>query len=245
MSFCSGKRRSNQIIGSEPLRQEIGERYDMIKRADIEDADVLTALAIRMWTDNDPDELAEEFRQLIKREDAACFLKFIDDRPIAFAQCQLRHDYVEGTDSSPVGYLEGVFVSEGYRRNGYAAQLLAACEKWAKEKGCTEFASDCELANADSQRFHLAVGFAETNRIIEASKELLRETGENELNDFNKTLNTEFSAAADCGYVYYKDGNDDHSFIGNGCAFVEHDGKWYLSYTTIMNAELITYLDIY
>ncbi|WP_297960160.1 hypothetical protein [uncultured Ruminococcus sp.] len=80
---------------------------------------------------------------------------------------------------------------------------------------------------------------------VSLTEELLRETGENELKDFNKTLNTEFSAAADCGYVYYKDGNDDHSFIGNGCAFVEHDGKWYLSYTTIMNAELITYLDIY
>jgi len=80
---------------------------------------------------------------------------------------------------------------------------------------------------------------------VSLTEELLRTTGENELADFNKTLNTEFSSAADCGYVYYKDGNDDHSFIGNGCAFVELDGRWYLSYTTIMNAELITYLDIF
>ena len=80
---------------------------------------------------------------------------------------------------------------------------------------------------------------------VSLTEELLRTTGENELADFNKTLNTEFDSAADCGYVYYKDGNDDHSFIGNGCAFVELDGRWYLSYTTIMNAELITYLDIF
>lgn len=144
----------------------------MIRRACLEDADVLAALAIQMWTDNDPDELTEEFRESMKNEDAACFLKFINDQPIAFAQCQLRHDYVEGTDSSPVGYLEGLFVAEEHRRKGYATELVAECEKWAKEKGCTEFASDCELDNVDSLRFHAAMGFKETNRIICFKKEL-------------------------------------------------------------------------
>lgn len=77
------------------------------------------------------------------------------------------------------------------------------------------------------------------------SEELLKPIGENELNDFNKTLGTQFKSANECGIVYYKDGNDEHSFIGNGCAFVELDGRWYLSYTTVMNIELITYLDIF
>ena len=138
----------------------------MIKRADIEDASVLASLAIRMWPDNDPDDLAEEFRELIGNEDAVCFLKYSGGRPVAFAQCQLRHDYVEGTDSSPVGYLEGIYVAEGYRNCGFAAELLAECEQWAKRKGCCEFASDCELDNAVSQKFHLAMGFEETNRIV-------------------------------------------------------------------------------
>ncbi|MDO5117672.1 MAG: GNAT family N-acetyltransferase [Eggerthellaceae bacterium] len=144
----------------------------MIKRANTEDAEALAALAIQMWAGNDLDELAEEFRDLMEREDTACFLTYQDNEPIAFAQCQLRHDYVEGTNSSPIGYLEGIFVSEGYRKRGYAAELLAECEKWAKEKGCTEFASDCELENVDSQRFHLAMGFKEANRIICFTKEL-------------------------------------------------------------------------
>lgn len=47
-----------------------------------------------------------------------------------FAQCQLRHDYVEGTDSSPVGYLEGIFVKQEHRKQGYAKELLAKCEEW-------------------------------------------------------------------------------------------------------------------
>ena len=95
------------------------------KKSRYGDADVLASLAIQMWTDNDSDELTEEFRQLTEKEDAACFIKYIGNKPVAFAQCQLRHDYVEGTDSSAVGYLEGIFVSEGYRRKGYAAELDA------------------------------------------------------------------------------------------------------------------------
>ena len=64
------------------------------------------------------------------------------------------------------------FVTNEYRKNGFAAELLAECEKWAKERGCTEFASDCELDNVDSLKFHLAMGFEETNRVICFKKEL-------------------------------------------------------------------------
>ncbi len=144
----------------------------MIKRAGIEDAGDLANLAIQMWADNDPKDLEAEFRKLAKNDEAACFIKYADDKPIAFAECRLRRDYVEGTKSSPVGYLEGIFVSEGYRKKGYAAELLSECEKWAKAKGCSEFAGDCELDNTDSLRFHLAVGFEEANRIICFRKEL-------------------------------------------------------------------------
>ena len=76
-------------------------------------------------------------------------------------------------------------------------------------------------------------------------EENLKATGENELKDFNKTLSTEFTGGSDCGHVYYQDGNEENSFVGNGCAFVELDGRWYLSYSSVMNAELITYMNIY
>lgn len=143
-----------------------------MKKAETDDAEVLAGLAIQMWTDHVLADLTEEFRQLARNDDAVCFIQYVDDKPIAFAQCQLRRDYVEGTASSPVGYLEGIFVSEGYRKQGFAAELLSACENWAKEKGCREFASDCELDNADSLKFHMALGFEEANRIICFKKDL-------------------------------------------------------------------------
>ena len=138
----------------------------MIKQAGRTDSAALAALALRLWSDRSFDELKSEFDSLLETEDAACFIVFAGEKPAGFAQCQLRRDYVEGTETSPVGYLEGIFVLEAYRHKGYAKELLSACESWAKGKQCTEFASDCELENADSLAFHLALGFEEANRII-------------------------------------------------------------------------------
>ena len=68
--------------------------------------------------------------------------------------------------------MEGVFVRTEFRHRGLAQQLLGACENWAREKGCTEFASDCELGNDASLNFHLSMGFTEVNRIVCFTKTL-------------------------------------------------------------------------
>ncbi len=119
-----------------------------------------------MWDSATLAELETDFLKIISSGVSVCFIKYSENVPIGFAQCSLRNDYVEGTNSSPVGYLEGVFIKEGYRNKGYASELLLACEKWAKNMGCSEFASDCELDNTNSQKFHLSMGFDEANRII-------------------------------------------------------------------------------
>lgn len=144
----------------------------MIKRGKEEDISVLAELAIQMWESHSAAEMAEDLAEIMAKEDAQFFIKYEQKIPVGFAQCQLRHDYVEGTESSPVGYLEGIFVRADYRHRGYAGELLRECEKWAREKGCREFASDCELVNEDSRRFHMAMGFSEANRIICFTKEL-------------------------------------------------------------------------
>lgn len=144
----------------------------MIVKAKIEDSAVLAALAKKLWHSHTLPELEAEFRELLESAEAVCFIKYSDDKPVGFSQCQLRYDYVEGTHSSPVGYLEGIFVLPEYRKKGIAGELLASCEKWAKEKGCREFASDCEIHNTDSLNFHKALGFDEVNRIICFKKDL-------------------------------------------------------------------------
>ena len=137
-----------------------------IRRAAPADLAHVLRLALLLWPDNEPEALSAELTALLARRDAAVFLCEWDGAAAGFAQCQLRRDYVEGCETSPVGYLEGVYVEEAHRREGAASALLAACQDWARAQGCREFASDCELVNADSLRFHLRAGFEETNRII-------------------------------------------------------------------------------
>lgn len=144
----------------------------MIRNALLSDAATVAALAQQLWPHHEAAQLQEEFEPLLEDANAAVFLAFSDDMPVGFAQCQLRHDYVEGTASSPAGYLEGIFVVPAYQKQGIARALLASCEKWAKEQGCVEFASDCELSNTNSLRFHLSMGFEEANRIICFTKTL-------------------------------------------------------------------------
>ncbi len=143
-----------------------------VYKAKEEEALEVAKLAIQMWEDNVLEELAAELAELMKSPEAVVFLGEVDGHAIGFAQCQLRHDYVEGTETSPVGYLEGIFVEEKFRKQGIAKQLLAACENWAREQGCTEFASDCELDNTGSLKFHLSLGFEEANRVICFTKSL-------------------------------------------------------------------------
>ena len=144
----------------------------MIRKANVSEASLVAKLAIQMWEDNTIEGLTEELAEIIASPESAVFLMYDGEKAIGFAQCQLRHDYVEGTDSSPVGYLEGIFVEEDYRNKGYAKKLLKQCEAWAKGLGCTEFASDCELENTGSLAFHLKMGFVEANRIICFTKKL-------------------------------------------------------------------------
>ena len=144
----------------------------MIRKAESKDLLILAELACQLWPDHAVEEMRSEFADMIAKPGAAFFLAYADATAVGFAQCQLRYDYVEGTDSSPVGYLEGIYVADGYRQQGFARELLTACESWAKAKGCTEFASDCELENTQSLQFHLNVGFEEVNRIICFTKKI-------------------------------------------------------------------------
>lgn len=80
----------------------------MIIEADENYVDIIASLAVLLWDDNSVEDLIYEFSEIVLKEDARVFIKYEGDIPIGFAQCQLRHDYVEGTETSPVGYLEGI-----------------------------------------------------------------------------------------------------------------------------------------
>lgn len=93
-------------------------------------------------------------------------------RPLGFAEASVRTDYVNGTETSPVAFLEGIYVIPQARRDGVAAALVRAVSHWAQCAGCSELASDALLENQISHAVHRALGFEETERVVYFRKPL-------------------------------------------------------------------------
>jgi aminoglycoside 6'-N-acetyltransferase I len=93
-------------------------------------------------------------------------------QPVGFIEGSIRGDYVNGTETSPVGFVEGVYVEPSWRRKGVARLLFDAIGDWARARGCRELASDALLDNVGSQRAHVALGFRETERVVYFSRKL-------------------------------------------------------------------------
>jgi len=72
-----------------------------------------------------------------------------------------------------VGYLEGWYVEPELRRMGIGRSLVAAAEKWARERQCVEMASDAEVGNESSVAAHLRLGYEETARLVHLRKDLV------------------------------------------------------------------------
>jgi aminoglycoside 6'-N-acetyltransferase I len=103
----------------------------------------------------------------------AQFIAYSDlGEPLGLVEVALRSDYVNGTASSPVGFLEGVYVDPAFRKQGIGALLVNTAEEWARKQGCREMASDALLANTASHAMHRALGFQETERVVYFRKPL-------------------------------------------------------------------------
>lgn len=89
-----------------------------------------------------------------------------DGEALGFAEISVRRDFVNGTESSPVLYLEGIFVLPPYRGRGISHALCRAAEEWGARQGIREFASDSDIDNEVSIAAHRGLGFEETDRVV-------------------------------------------------------------------------------
>lgn len=135
-----------------------------IRFAQTEDAPAWLALREKLWPDvGNAVEVAEYFAL---SQDGVVLLAERGGEVVGFAELSVRRDWVEGSTSSPVGYLEGLFVAEAHRRSGAGRALMAAARSWVLERGMTELGSDTELHNVTSQAVHAALGFVEVERQV-------------------------------------------------------------------------------
>jgi aminoglycoside 6'-N-acetyltransferase I len=122
-----------------------------------------------LWPWDSPGAHADQAAALYLADhpDRAAFVALdASEQPVGFAEGTLRRDYVEGCDSSPVGFLEGIYVVPGSRGADVGRALSDAVAAWARSAGCTEYASNALLDNTESHAFHAAIGFTVTERVV-------------------------------------------------------------------------------
>jgi aminoglycoside 6'-N-acetyltransferase I len=129
-----------------------------------------TRLRLALWPDSDP---AETETIDLACADLLVLLAFdARDAAVGFAEARLRRDPVNGCETSPTPFLEGVYVEDGARRGALGRRLVEGVEAWARALGFTELGSDALIDDLASHAFHAALGFEERERVVAFRKPL-------------------------------------------------------------------------
>ncbi|TYS53714.1 GNAT family N-acetyltransferase [Sutcliffiella horikoshii] len=146
--------------------------YENVVYASNSDLAHYTEMALDLWPESTEEELHESFHEIMASSRDKILFYRIGTEFVSFIHLSIRVDYVEGTESSPTGYIEGVYVKPEHRRKGYSGKLLEVGEQWLIKKGCKQIGSDIYLDNHVSYDFHIGMGFKEASRLIAFIKDI-------------------------------------------------------------------------
>ena len=148
------------------------------RKANIDDLMILTELWNLMCSteehcgEDEYDEILSYNRETLMNPKKAMFIAFDGEKAAGYSKVLLKHERCFSDEYGLYGCLDTIYVRPEYRRQGIAQTLVAMCEDWAREKGCAQFASGCDLDNERSFAFHTGIGFNEVHRLIHFSKGL-------------------------------------------------------------------------
>ena len=143
-----------------------------VRLAQPSDLPSLAPLLAALWPESPAEEHAGELKLILagKIPGTLPLVIFVaEDRDgtlVGFLECGLRSHAESCNPAHPVGYVEGWYVTEAYRRKGIGRSLLAAAEEWARRQGCVELASDAVIDNTLSQNVHQRLGFEVVERSV-------------------------------------------------------------------------------
>ncbi len=124
-----------------------------------------------LWDELTEEEHKDEMTDIYGHTDSQLVLVAETDKGklVGFLEASIR-PFVEDCETDNVGYLEGWFVEEFYRKRGIGGTLVESAEDWAREKDCEEMASDAEVGNELSLTAHQKLGYQETSRLVHLRK---------------------------------------------------------------------------
>ena len=111
------------------------------------DRDEWVRMRTALYPDSGPEEIDDWLDHPEDSEEGLAAAVFVvdrgDDTLGGFIEVGLRN-YAEGCVSSPVAFIEAWYVDKDLRRHGLGRELVHAAERWAKQQGLREIASDAE-----------------------------------------------------------------------------------------------------
>ncbi len=124
------------------------------------------SLRLRLWPDGSASEHLCYMADALARGHHVRLAFDSEGSATGFVEASKRVDYVNGTSSSPVAFLEGLYVEPASRHKGVARALVTNVERWALAQRCREVASDSPLENVAAHAVHRALGFEEMERVV-------------------------------------------------------------------------------
>ncbi len=108
----------------------------------------------------------QEMQQIHASPDWHCwFIRNDHGDIIGLVELSLRN-IVDGCLTSPVPYLEGLYLEPDQRGHGIGRTVMQQLIAWCRDRGYREFATDAELGNTAAQDFYAGLGFEETDRVV-------------------------------------------------------------------------------
>jgi aminoglycoside 6'-N-acetyltransferase I len=132
-------------------------------------------LRSELWPDDSEEDLLLDIEDMLAEPEnyVQALFRMSTGEVTAFVEASVRTDYVNGTTTTPVVFLEGIYVQSAHRGYGIATKLIQFVTEWALDNGYSEMASDVLLENTESQKLHEALGFSETERVVYYCKSLV------------------------------------------------------------------------
>ena len=144
----------------------------IIRRATYADKSEWLRMRLSLWPDGTAESFSKDMDGLLADPLMPVFVVARPGGSLGgFLEAGTRK-YVEGSESSPVGYIEGWYVDEDLRGQGVGKALVKASEDWARLQGLTEMGSDTWLENDVSIQAHLKMGYEEAERLVHFVKKL-------------------------------------------------------------------------
>lgn len=142
-----------------------------IRQAKKDDLEVWLEMRCQLWPSNTKESHQNEMLESISDKNFVAFLAEDDGKPVGFLEAFVR-PFANGCESRPVPFLEGIWVTPSYRKQGISKLMLSKFEEWVANAGFSEIGSDVEISNESSISAHQAWGFQETERVVYFKKEV-------------------------------------------------------------------------